>query len=175
MEAQSTTAALTSFNEIDMSNIMKTRSKYKESFLEKHGVKLGFMSAFVKASCSALQSQPAVNAYIEGKEFVYNDYCDVSIAVASPTGLVVPVIRNAESMSFSEIEKSIQIYAKKAKDALTEMQGGTFTISNGGVFGSLMGTPILNPPQSAILGLSRIDYPFPARVKFIIFFFSFSH
>jgi len=156
MEAQSSTASLTTFNEIDMKNIMAVRSKYKDAFAEKHGVKLGFMSAFVKASVSALEFMPAVNAYIDGKDIVYNNYCDVSVAVASPTGLVVPVIRNANTLSFSQVEAEILGYAAKAKAgklSLEEMTGGTFTISNGGVFGSLFGTPIINPPQSAILGM----------------------
>lgn len=156
MEAQSSTASLTTFNEIDMKNIMAVRSKYKDAFAEKHGVKLGFMSAFVKASVSALEFMPAVNAYIDGKDLVYNNYCDVSVAVASPTGLVVPVIRNAQTLSFSQVEAEILGYAAKAKSgklSLEEMTGGTFTISNGGVFGSLFGTPIINPPQSAILGM----------------------
>jgi len=158
-EAQNTAACLTTFNEIDMSNIMNLRNKYKDIFFEKHGVKLGFMSAFVTAAVSALKAQPAVNAYIEGKEIVYHDYCDISVAVASPTGLVVPVIRNADQMSFAEIEKQIGHYAETAKNgtlSIPEMTGGTFTISNGGVFGSLMGTPILNPPQSAILGMHGV-------------------
>lgn len=166
-EAQTNAACLTTFNEIDMSALMSMRSQYKDVFLEKHGIKLGFMSAFVKASVSALEEQPAVNAYIEGKEIVYHNYCDVSVAVASPTGLVVPVIRNAESLSFAGIEKEIMNYAKKAKDGsltINEMTGGTFTISNGGVFGSLMGTPILNPPQSAILGMHGV-FERPVAVK----------
>jgi len=157
-EAQNTAACLTTFNEIDMSNIINFRNKYKEEFEKIHGVKLGFMSAFVTASTKALQKFPAVNAYISetGKEVIYHDYCDISVAVASPSGLVVPVLRNTEAMSFAEIEKQIGFYANKAKSgtlALDDMAGGTFTISNGGVFGSLMGTPILNPPQSAILGM----------------------
>jgi len=156
MEAQETTASLTTFNEIDMKNIMTVRNKYKDAFAEKHGVKLGFMSAFVKASVSALQYMPAVNAYIDGKDIVYNNFCDISVAVASPNGLVVPVIRNANTLSFAEVEQEILNYAQKAKSgslSLDEMTGGTFTISNGGTFGSLFGTPILNPPQSAILGM----------------------
>merc|ERR1711997_759437 len=156
MEAQSSTASLTTFNEIDMKNIMAVRNKYKDAFAEKHGVKLGFMSAFVKASVSALEFMPAVNAYIDGKDIVYNNYCDISVAVASPNGLVVPVIRNANTLSFAQVEQEIMNYALKAKNgtlSLEEMSGGTFTISNGGVFGSLFGTPIINPPQSAILGM----------------------
>jgi len=153
---QETAACLTTFNEIDMKNIISVRNKYKDAFNEKHGVKLGFMSAFVKASTSALEFMPAVNAYIDGKEIVYNNYADVSVAVASPTGLVVPVIRNANTLSFAQVEQQIMEYAVKAKSgklSLEEMTGGTFTISNGGVFGSLFGTPIINGTQSAILGM----------------------
>jgi len=158
-EAQNTAASLTTFNEIDMSRLMQVRDAYKEAFEKKHAVKLGFMSAFVKACVIALREQPAVNAFIDGKEIVYHDYCDISVAVASPNGLVVPVIRNAEELGFKDVEKVIQEFAKKAKDGtltIDEMTGGTFTISNGGVFGSLYGTPILNPPQSAILGMHGI-------------------
>eukprot|EP00483_Globobulimina_turgida_P011392 UN11414 len=135
MEAQDSTASLTTFNEIDMKNIINLRNKYKDKFADKYGIKLGFMSAFVSASCSALQYMPAVNAYIDGKEIVYNNYCDISVAVASPTGLVVPVIRNANVLSFAQIEEEIMNYANKAKNgslSLEEMSGGTFTISNGG-------------------------------------------
>lgn len=157
-DAQNTAAMLTTFQEVDMGNLMEVRSKYKEAFQEKHGVKLGFMSAFVKASTAALQELPAVNAYIDdaSKEVVYREYVDISVAVASPTGLVVPVLRNCETMSFADVERTIAMYGQKAREgtlALDDMSGGTFTISNGGVFGSLMGTPILNPPQSAILGM----------------------
>lgn len=157
-DAQNTAAMLTTFQEVDMGNLMETRSKYKDAFMEKHAVKLGFMSAFVKASTAALQELPAVNAYIDEstQEIVYREYCDISVAVASPGGLVVPVLRNTETMSFADVERSIAMYGQKAKDgtlALDDMAGGTFTISNGGVFGSLMGTPIINPPQSAILGM----------------------
>jgi len=157
-DAQNTAAMLTTFQEVDMGNLMDTRKKYKDGFQEKHGVKLGFMSAFVKASTAALKELPAVNAYIdeETKEIVYREYCDISVAVASPGGLVVPVLRNTETMSFADVERSIALYGQKARDgtlALDDMAGGTFTISNGGVFGSLMGTPIINPPQSAILGM----------------------
>merc|ERR1719193_518755 len=158
-EAQNTAACLTTFNEIDVSTFMNARKKYQEEFVKKHDVKLGLMSIFVKASCIALQDQPSVNAQIDGKEIIYKDYNDVAIAVASPSGLVVPVLRNAEGMTLAEIEKQILSYAKKAKTgalALEDMVGGTFTISNGGVFGSMMGTPILNPPQSAILGMHGI-------------------
>jgi 2-oxoglutarate dehydrogenase E2 component (dihydrolipoamide succinyltransferase) len=157
-EAQNTAAMLTTFQECDMGNLMEMRKKYQDVFVAKHGIKLGFMSAFVLAATAALQEIPAVNAYIddETKEVVYRDYCDISVAVASPTGLVVPVLRNTELMSFADVEHNIAAYAEKAKNgtlALDDMAGGTFTISNGGVFGSLMGTPIINPPQSAILGM----------------------
>jgi 2-oxoglutarate dehydrogenase E2 component (dihydrolipoamide succinyltransferase) len=160
VEAKNTTAMLTTFNEVDMTQIMALRSKYKDKFKEKHGVNLGFMSFFTKACCYALQEWPAVNAYIDGEEIVYHDYCDISIAVSAPKGLVVPVIRNAESLSMSEIEKKVVELAGKARDnklSMEEMQGGTFTITNGGVFGSLMSTPIINIPQSAILGMHKIE------------------
>jgi len=157
-DAQNTAAMLTTFQECDMGNFMEIRNKYKDEFEKKHGVKLGFMSVFVKAATAALQEVPAVNAYIDdaAKEVVYREYCDISVAVASPNGLVVPVLRNTEAMNFADVEKNIAMYAQKARDgtlALDDMAGGTFTISNGGVFGSLMGTPIINPPQSAILGM----------------------
>jgi len=156
--AQNTAAMLTTFQEVDMYNLIQLRSKHKDAFEKAHGVKLGFMSAFVKASTAALQEIPAVNGFIDDatKEIVYRHYCDISVAVASPSGLVVPVLRNTEGMSFADVEKQIALYGKKAKEgslALEDMAGGTFTISNGGVFGSLMGTPIINPPQSAILGM----------------------
>ena len=157
-DAQNTAAMLTTFQECDMGALMELRNRHKDKFFEKHGVKLGFMSAFVIAATAALQEIPAVNAYIDDKtqEIVYRDYVDVSIAVASPTGLVVPVLRNTETMSFADVERNIAHYANKAKEgtlSLDDMAGGTFTVSNGGVFGSLMGTPIINPPQSAILGM----------------------
>lgn len=157
-DAQNTAAMLTTFQECDMGNIMELRQKYKDAFLEKHGVKLGFMSAFVKAATAALQEIPSVNAYIdnETKEIVYREFVDISVAVASPAGLVVPVLRNTETMSFADVERNIAAYGQKAREGnltLDDMTGGTFTISNGGVFGSLMGTPIINPPQSAILGM----------------------
>ncbi|KAF9126736.1 2-oxoglutarate dehydrogenase complex E2 component [Mortierella sp. GBA39] len=158
-QSQESAASLTTFNEVDMTNLMKLRSNYKDAVLKKHNVKLGFMSAFVKASCYALKELPAVNARIEGDSIVYNDYVDVSVAVATPKGLVTPVIRNAESLSFVEVEKSIAQYGAKARDgqiAIEDLSGGTFTISNGGVFGSMMGTPIINMPQSAILGMHAI-------------------
>lgn len=160
VEAKNTTAMLTTFNEVDMSRIMELRTKYKEAFNKKHGVNLGFMSFFTKAVCFALQEWPAVNAYIDGDEIIYHDYCDISIAVSAPKGLVVPVIRNAESLSMAEIEKKVVELATKAKESkltMEEMQGGTFTITNGGVFGSLMSTPIINIPQSAILGMHKIQ------------------
>jgi len=160
VEAKNTTAMLTTFNEVDMSEVMTLRTKYKDKFKEKHGVNLGFMSFFTKACCYALQEWPAVNAYIDGEEIIYHDYCDISIAVSAPKGLVVPVIRNAESLSMAEIEKKVVELAGKARDnklSMEEMQGGTFTITNGGVFGSLMSTPIINIPQSAILGMHKIE------------------
>jgi 2-oxoglutarate dehydrogenase E2 component (dihydrolipoamide succinyltransferase) len=160
VEAKNTTAMLTTFNEVDMSKIMALRAQYKDKFKEKHTVNLGFMSFFTKACCYALQEWPAVNAYIDGDAIVYHNYCDISIAVSAPKGLVVPVIRNAESLSMAEIEKKVVELATKARDnklALEEMQGGTFTITNGGVFGSLLSTPIINIPQSAILGMHKIE------------------
>lgn len=159
-EAQNTAAVLTTFNEVDMSALMDLRSEYKEAFLKKHGAKLGFMSAFVKASTVALLEQPEVNAIIDGSDIVYRDYVDISVAVSTPKGLVVPIIRGCENMNFAQIEKTIVSLGERAKTGdltLAEMQGGTFTISNGGVFGSLLSTPILNMPQSAILGMHKIQ------------------
>ncbi|MFZ7115278.1 MAG: 2-oxoglutarate dehydrogenase complex dihydrolipoyllysine-residue succinyltransferase [Bacteroidota bacterium] len=153
------TAMLTTFNEVDMSAIMKIRKQYKDVFKEKHGVGLGFMSFFTKAVCEALLSFPAVNGQIDGAELVYHDYCDIGIAVSAPKGLMVPVIRNAESKSLAQIETAVNELATKARDGkitLEEMTGGTFTITNGGVFGSMLSTPIINPPQSAILGMHNI-------------------
>ncbi len=153
------TAMLTTFNEVDMKPIMDLRGKYKEQFKEKHGVGLGFMSFFTKAVCEAMKDFPAVNARIDNEEIVYNDFVDVSIAVSAPKGLVVPVIRNAESLTLAQIEKSVIELATKARDnklSIEEMTGGTFTITNGGVFGSMMSTPIINAPQSAILGMHNI-------------------
>ncbi len=153
------TAMLTTFNEVDMKPVMDLRSKYKEKFKEKYGVGLGFMSFFTKAVCVALKEFPAVNAQINGDEVIYHDYCDVSIAVSTPRGLVVPVIRNAESLSFDQIEAEVVRLATKGRDgklSIDEMQGGTFSITNGGVFGSMLSTPIINPPQSAILGMHNI-------------------
>ena len=159
-EAQNTAALLTTFNDCDMSAVMKARDTFRESFEKKHGVRLGFMSFFAKAACLALKDFPAVNARIEGEEIVYHPYIDLSVAVSAPNGLVVPVVRDVQAMSFAEIEKAIAALGKKAKEGtltLADMQGGTFTISNGGVFGGLMSTPIINPPQSAVLGLHRIE------------------
>lgn len=156
---KSETAMLTTFNEVDMKPIMEMRSKYKEKFKEKYGVGLGFMSFFTKAVCQALMEWPAVNAQIDGDEVIYHDYCDISIAVSTPRGLVVPVIRNAESLSFDQIEKEIGRLAARGRDgklSIDEMTGGSFSITNGGVFGSMLSTPILNPPQSAILGMHNI-------------------
>jgi 2-oxoglutarate dehydrogenase E2 component (dihydrolipoamide succinyltransferase) len=158
--AQEDAALLTTFNDCDMTAVMEAREAYKDLFAKKHGIKLGFMSFFAKASCLALKDVPAVNAYLEGDEIVYHDYVDISVAVSAPNGLVVPVVRNADALSFAEIEQAIAAYGQKAKDGtltMADMQGGTFTISNGGVFGSLMSTPIINPPQSAVLGLHRIE------------------
>lgn len=153
------TAMLTTFNEVNMKPIMDLRAKYKDQFKEKHGVGLGFMSFFTKAVCEAAKDFPAVNARIEGDQIIYNDFVDVSIAVSAPKGLVVPIIRNAESMSLAQIEKTVIELATKARDSkltIEEMTGGTFTITNGGVFGSMMSTPIINAPQSAILGMHNI-------------------
>ena len=150
---------LSTFNECDMTNISQFRSEFKDEFQQKHGVKLGFMSAFVKASAKALEDYPAVNGVIDGTEVVYREHKDISIAVGTDKGLVVPVLRNAESMSFADVEGKISEFGKKAKDgtlSIDEMSGGTFTISNGGVYGSLLSTPIINPPQSAILGMHSI-------------------
>ena len=159
-EAQNTAALLTTFNDVDMSAVIDARAKYKDLFEKKHGIRLGFMGFFVKAVALAAKDIPSVNAKIEGDEIVYHDYLDVSIAVSAPKGLVVPVVRNADRMSFAEIEKTIAEYGKKAKEGtltVDDMSGGTFTISNGGVFGSLLSTPIINPPQSAVLGMHRIE------------------
>jgi 2-oxoglutarate dehydrogenase E2 component (dihydrolipoamide succinyltransferase) len=158
--AQEEAALLTTFNDCDMTAVIAAREAYKDVFAKKHGIKLGFMSFFAKAACLALKDVPAANAYLEGDEIVYHDYVDISVAVSAPTGLVVPVVRNADALSFAEIEQAIADYGQKAKDGtltMEDMRGGTFTISNGGVFGSLMSTPIINPPQSAVLGLHRIE------------------
>lgn len=159
-EAQNSAAMLTTFNDVDMSAVIEARAKYKDLFEKKHGVRLGFMGFFVKAATMALKDIPSVNASIEGDEIVYHDYADISVAVSAPNGLVVPVIRDAQDLSVAGIEKTIGDFGKRAKDGtlkMDEMKGGTFTISNGGVFGSLMSTPIINPPQSAVLGLHRIE------------------
>jgi 2-oxoglutarate dehydrogenase E2 component (dihydrolipoamide succinyltransferase) len=160
VESKNTTAMLTTFNEVDMTRIMDIRKQYKDKFKESHGVNLGFMSFFAKACSIALSEWPTVNAYIDGDQILYHDYADISIAVSTPRGLTVPVIRNVESLSMAEVEKAVVVLAGKARDSkLTaeDLQGGTFTITNGGVFGSLMSTPIINIPQSAILGMHKIQ------------------
>ncbi|MGB7405176.1 MAG: 2-oxoglutarate dehydrogenase complex dihydrolipoyllysine-residue succinyltransferase [Pacificimonas sp.] len=159
-EAQDTAAMLTTFNDVDMTAVMEARSKYKEAFEKKYGVRLGFMSFFTKACALALKDVPAVNAMIEGDDIVYRDYADIGIAVSSPGGLVVPILKDADKLNFAETEQAIGDFGKRARDGelkLAELQGGTFTISNGGVFGSLMSTPILNTPQSGVLGMHRIE------------------
>lgn len=155
-DAQNTNAMLTTFNEIDMSEYMNMRKEYGDIFLKKHGIKLGFMSGFVKAATCALQNQPVVNAVIDGNDMVYRDFVDISVAVSTPKGLVVPVLRNCQDMEMHDAEKALMDLAVKGRDnklTLEDMTGGNFTITNGGVFGSMMGTPIINPPQSAILGM----------------------
>ncbi len=159
VQSQQTAAILTTFNDVDLTEVMALRSRYKDSFTDKHGVKLGFMSFFVKASVEALKRYPVINAAVDGTDIIYHNYHDIGIAVSSPRGLVVPVVRNCDEKSFAEIEQSIVNYGQKAqKGAITmdEMTGGTFTITNGGTFGSMMSTPIINPPQSAILGMHNI-------------------
>jgi len=159
VEAQQTAAILTTFNEVDMGRVMDLRAKYKDAFQKKHGIGLGFMSFFVKAATEALQAYPAVNAQIDGTDMIFHNYCDVGVAVSTERGLMVPILRSAEKMSFAGIEGGIADYAKKAREnkiSVNDLQGGTFTITNGGVFGSLLSTPILNPPQSAILGMHAI-------------------
>jgi 2-oxoglutarate dehydrogenase E2 component (dihydrolipoamide succinyltransferase) len=159
-DAQNTAAMLTTFNDVDMSAVIEARARYKDLFERKHGIRLGFMGFFVKACALAAKDVPSVNASLEGDEIVYHDYLDVSVAVSAPKGLVVPVVRDADRLSFADIEKTIAAYGKKAKEGtltVDEMSGGTFTISNGGVFGSLLSTPIINPPQSAVLGMHRIE------------------
>ncbi|WP_374598916.1 2-oxoglutarate dehydrogenase complex dihydrolipoyllysine-residue succinyltransferase [Sphingosinicella sp.] len=159
-EAQNTAAMLTTFNDVDMTAVMEARDRYKDMFEKKHGVRLGFMSFFTKACCLALKDVPSVNAAIEGDEIVYRNYADIGVAVSSPGGLVVPILRNADALSFAETEKAIGDFGRRARDGqlkIEELQGGTFTISNGGVFGSLLSTPILNPPQSGVLGMHRIE------------------
>lgn len=160
MDSQHSTATLTTFNDIDMSEVMKVRKSYKDLFEKKHGIKLGFMSFFIKAAVHALQKIPAVNAEIQGEELVYKNYYDVGCAVSTPQGLVVPVIRDADHKSFADIEKEIMDLGSRARDgklSMQEMMGGTFTVTNGGVFGSMLSTPIINPPQSGILGMHRIE------------------
>ncbi|MCF8501977.1 MAG: 2-oxoglutarate dehydrogenase complex dihydrolipoyllysine-residue succinyltransferase, partial [Rhodospirillum sp.] len=157
-DAQNSAAMLTTFNEVDMTNVMALRGQYKDSFEKKHGIKLGFMSFFVKACVQGLQELPAVNAEISGDSLIYKNYYDIGVAVGGPSGLVVPVVRDCDVKSFAEIEGAIAGYGKKARDGsltMEEMNGGTFTVSNGGVYGSLMSTPIINPPQSAILGMHK--------------------
>jgi 2-oxoglutarate dehydrogenase E2 component (dihydrolipoamide succinyltransferase) len=160
IQVQSTAAMLTTFNEVDLTAVNEIRARYKDKFEKKHGVKLGFMSFFVKASIEALRRFPAVNASLDGNDIVYHEYYDIGVAVSTDRGLMVPVLRNAEMMSFAEIEVAVGAYAQKARDGtitLDELTGGTFTLTNGGVFGSLMSTPILNPPQVAILGMHKIQ------------------
>jgi 2-oxoglutarate dehydrogenase E2 component (dihydrolipoamide succinyltransferase) len=160
VEAQHTAAILTTFNEVDMSRVLALREKHGEAFLSKHGVKLGFMSFFVKAAIDALRAFPAVNGEIRGTDIVYKDHYDIGVAVGGGKGLVVPVIRDADALSFAEVEKKVGELGKKAKEnriTMEDLAGGTFTISNGGIYGSLLSTPILNPPQSGILGLHKIE------------------
>lgn len=160
VSAKNSTAMLTTFNEVDLTEVMALREKYQEAFVKKYGIKLGFMSIFAKACTKALLEMPDVNAMIDGDDIVYHDYVDISIAISTPNGLVVPPVHNVESMSFAEIEFRIKDLADKARTgalSLEEMTGGTFTITNGGVFGSLLSTPILNEPQSAILGMHTIQ------------------
>lgn len=172
LSAKNGTAMLTTFNEVDLSEIMKLRAKYQDKFVEKHGIKLGFMSLFAKACAIALMEKPDVNATIDGDHVIYHDYVDISIAISTPTGLVVPPVHNVESLGFHEIESAIKVLAGKARSGkltLDEMKGGTFTITNGGVFGSMMSTPILNQPQSAILGMhSIIERPVAVNGEVVI-------
>ena len=159
VSAKNDSAMLTTFNEVDLTNIMALRKKYQETFVEKYGVKLGFMSLFSKACAQVLMEMPIVNAILDGNELIYNDFVDISIAISTPTGLVVPPVHNVESLNYHDIEYKIKELAAKARDgklSLDEMKGGTFTITNGGIFGSMMSTPILNQPQSAILGMHTI-------------------
>lgn len=160
VQSQQTTATLTTFNEIDMSKVMELRAKYKDKFKERYGVSLGFMGFFVKASVEALKAIPAVNAFVEGNDLIYNNYCNIGVAVGTDRGLIVPVIKDADLMSIAQIEGAIRDFAVKARDGkitVDDLTGGTFTVSNGGVYGSLMSTPILNPPQSGILGMHKIE------------------
>ncbi|HMM77703.1 MAG TPA: 2-oxoglutarate dehydrogenase complex dihydrolipoyllysine-residue succinyltransferase [Gammaproteobacteria bacterium] len=160
LQAQAQAALLTTFNEVNMQPVMELRARYKDDFEKRHGVRLGFMSFFVKAAVEALKKFPVVNAYVDGDDIVYHDYFDVGVAVGSERGLVVPILRNAEAMSFGEIERQVRDFGERARDGklgIEELTGGTFTISNGGIFGSLLSTPIVNPPQSAILGMHKIQ------------------
>ncbi len=160
VQAQGTAALLTTFNEVDMKAVMDLRKQYKDSFKERHGIGLGFISFFLKAAVAALKAFPAINGWIEGNEIVYHDYFDIGVAVSGDRGLVVPVIRDADKLSMAEMEQAIAYYAGRARDgkiAIDDLSGGTFTISNGGTFGSLLSTPIVNPPQSAILGMHKIE------------------
>ena len=159
VSAKNNTAMLTTFNEVDMSGIMALREKYQDAFVKKYGIKLGFMSIFAKACAKVLMEMPDVNAFIDGEDIIYHDYADISIAISTPTGLVVPPVKNVESMGFHEVElalKELSVKAREGRLSMDEMTGGTFTITNGGVFGSLMSTPIINEPQSAILGMHAI-------------------
>ena len=171
-DAQNTAAMLTTYNEVDMTQVMRARAQYRDLFEKKHGIRLGFMSFFVKACCLALKEIPSVNAEIDGDDIVYKNHYDIGVAVSAPTGLMVPVVRDADQMGFSDVEKTISGLGKKARDGkmgLDDLQGGTFTISNGGVFGSLMSSPILNPPQSAILGMHKIqDRPMAINGEVVI-------
>jgi len=171
-DAQNTAAILTTYNEVDMTEVMALRNQYKDAFEKKHGVRLGFMSFFTKACCHALNEVPEVNAEIDGQEIVYKNFVHMGVAAGTPQGLVVPVIRDVDSMSFATIEKAIAEKGKRARDgklSMAEMQGGTFTISNGGVYGSLMSSPILNPPQSGILGMHKIqDRPMVVNGEIVI-------
>ncbi len=159
-EAQNTAAMLTTFNEVDMSDVMALRERYRDSFEKKHGVRLGFMSFFIKASIAALKEIPAANGEIDGDDILYKNFYDIGVAVGAEQGLVVPVVRGADKMSFADLEKKVADLGRRARDgklSLEDLSGGTFTITNGGVFGSLMSTPILNPPQAAILGMHKIQ------------------
>ena len=171
-EAQNNAAMLTTFNEVDMSAVMALRNAYKDNFEKRHGVKLGFMGFFVKAVIAALKDVPAINAEIDGQDIVYKNHYDIGVAVGTDKGLVVPVVRDADAMSLADVEKAIAAYGKKARDgalAIEDLQGGTFTISNGGVYGSLMSTPILNAPQSGILGMHKIqDRPMAVNGQVVI-------
>lgn len=171
-EAQNTAAILTTFNEVDMTEVMALRNAYKADFEKKHGVRMGFMSFFTKACCHALKEIPEVNAEIDGTDVIYKNYVHMGVAAGTPTGLVVPVIKDADAMSFAEIEKAVNAMGKKARDGkltMADMTGGTFTISNGGVYGSLMTAPILNPPQSGILGMAKIqDRPMAINGEVVI-------